>query len=225
VSGRSKLAALLLSIAVCAVPVSYAAYITDKSGENWLQSDYWQATLGGVLATVVGIILGLPIAAWVNDVGQRHQQEAEARAAASHARDQLDRLGRLLASELTDATRPLESIETTGVVDRFQFNVARWEAVSSSGDLRWLTDLPAISALAEAYEAIGVVNVLGYEWLRSMSRPDGVAAWPGTNQPSSEVLTDLLRDAASDARAKIQAALDHIDRILTDDRSTMGEVA
>jgi hypothetical protein len=222
---RSKLAALVLSLTLCAVPVSYSVYITDKAGKDWLQSDYWQATLGGILATVIGIILGLPIAAWVNDIGLRRQQQADATASAEHAKDQLVRLCRMLASELASAAQMLAAMENTGVVDRFRFNVARWKAVSSSGDLRWVTDLPTISALAEAYEAIDVVNMLGHEWLRSMSRPDGIAAWPGTNKPSREVLTELLRDGAADGRAKVSDALRHLDRVLSTPAPTTEEVA
>lgn len=211
---RTKAMALLVGVLACLVPIAYSLYITDRSDPDWLKSSYWQATVGGFLATVAGIVLGLPIAAWVNDIGERRKQDADAAAQVQHERQQVTRLCDLLQTELTESYNLLGPI-AEGEINRFRFSTARWDAVMSSGDIRWLGDLEVVSTLAEAYEALEVANTLGGEWLRSMSSPPGQSAWPGTSTAPHEVLQRLLSDAAADARDKAGPAISELTKIRT----------
>ncbi|WP_433172699.1 hypothetical protein [Actinoallomurus sp. CA-150999] len=191
----------------------YGVYQIFKNEKTWLTSSYMIQLMGGWLATVMGVVIGLPIAAWLADrasaAERRKQRQQEERLAADMRARTLTVVGRELASSL-----PGLQEMASGTLTRFHYNVGRWNALTSSGDLKWIRTLSVIDDLAEAYEALEVVNVLASSWLTSL----GTHRIPGEGP---HLARQLAVEAANDATAAIEKALQTVDAELPQPVSAM----
>lgn len=204
---RGVLGAALIVVVTPAI--WYGIYAISKGGKAWLSSDYIIALMSGWLATMMGVVVGLPVAIWLADRGaafERRERGEEQKRVAGEMRDRiLHTVKRELSSSMTD----LEEM-ANGLLTRFHFNVGHWNALTSSGDLKWIGNLNVLDQLAEAYESLEVVNILADSWLRSLEAVESPLSSVGPRK-SSEVVQRLAADAASDAMRSVAEALERVD--------------
>jgi len=183
--------------------VWYCLYMVFMDQKSWLTSDYTIQLMGGWLATVMGVVIGLPVAAWLADRASAAERRKQAEREDHKAAEMRIRILTIVRRELASSLPGLEEM-ADGTLTRFHYNVGRWNALTSSGDLKWIRTVSIIDDLAEAYEALEVVNILASDWLRTLDE----RAVPGEGQ---RLVRRLAGEAARDATAAIGRALQILD--------------
>src|SRR5262249_30849811 len=146
----------------------------------------------------------LPVGLWINRRLQQEADEARLAEERSHALRQSERILNIVSEELGSNIPPLEQI-SSGTITKYHLNIARWNAISAGGELRWITDIDLVDKIAQAYEDLEAVNGLIDKWLNTLSS-QGVT-WEDTRREASEVLKDLVVAASSDALATVKMTL------------------
>ena len=118
------------------------------------------ATMGNWFATMVGVLVGIPIAVrlamWQQEQRQKREDEkeqAESRSRKSRilnlVREELEFNRNKLSEQPVEPDSPFERvISAGGLKDEL------WRAFSDGGELEWIDDLDLMSILAQAYHCI-----------------------------------------------------------------------
>ena len=150
---------ILLAILAVAPPTGYAIFISMRSAGPIPESSYWQGTMGNWLATIVGVVVGLPIALWLNAAFESKATERQKKVQNNEAAERAKRTTLALRQELENAIPVLEALSVSQVA-QIHISIARWSSASTSGETQWLAGPELVQALAAAYESIGVVNTM-----------------------------------------------------------------
>ncbi len=127
------------------------AYSIYRRGEI----QYWDGAVGNWLATLLGIITGVPVALFL-----------ERRRVASETNDKQQELHRvrrdmliLLQGELVDATTRLASrVALKDAVPIDPMKTSIWDVMRDSGNLAYISEPELISAIADAYRLISIIS-------------------------------------------------------------------
>ena len=130
--------------------------------------EYWDAAIGNLLATLLGIIAGVPIALFL----ERRRAVLEHASRTSEAtKDRRDVLEVLLV-ELVRNRRMIHNRQTLAdSISLESLHTARWEALSAAGSLRHVAQPAILGALADAYRATELLKAFEE---RAMSAVYGV---------------------------------------------------
>lgn len=168
----------------------------------WFLFQYWQSIVGGTIATVAGLLLGLPLAISVNNYATKVSTKSSLDQAERSEYEKRSKLYGLLHNELNNSLPFLKRV-AEGKVELLRVSTAIWQSASLSGDLGRLSDTEVISCLVEAYDGIEVVNSLLSAWLSNKMRNDG-----------ADTGLEILTAAAQDSVAKVASAIDCINHQL-----------
>ena len=123
---------------------------------NFFDFSFWQNFGSNLLATVVGVALGIPIAFWINRrVKDITDKEKRTKIATSLARE-LD-VNRSFLENWLDRLR--EEDQNFGL-SAIWLDDDVWKALSDGGDLQWVKDPFLVGRIARAYGAIGHVKYI-----------------------------------------------------------------
>jgi hypothetical protein len=122
--------------------------------------------LGDALATVIGAIIGIPIALWLGRRQQKEQEERERQAEQRESAERKAKILRLIKRELEHNREHIiedekrnERKEEKGPPIR-GFKDELWRAFSDGGELEWITDLDLLHSISQAYHYIRVASEL-----------------------------------------------------------------
>ena len=134
-----------------------AAFFTVWFGyEQIPKSDVRDTFLGGLLATVIGLVAGIPIALEINRYQSLIQEKQERK---SEDREKLDRKIRILSlikqelgfnQEFLVALVEVQA-DHPDVVINWGLKNDLWKALADGGELPWIDDLQLLDAIARAY--------------------------------------------------------------------------
>jgi len=120
------------------------------------QSSFRDGFLGNLFATIIGVIVGIPIALELNRVQQERQirdkQESEKKEKSQHK----SRLLTLIKNEL-DYNRQLlvqlieQQDDSPKIVAYLGLKNDLWNSFSDSGELQWIDDLELLDSISTAY--------------------------------------------------------------------------
>lgn len=121
------------------------------------QSAFRDSFLGNLLATIIGIIAGIPIALWVSRLQQNEQEKIEKvfkqREEAEHTIKILSLVGKELEFDLTQLKKQKQGLSEYG--ERFLPIDGQkdelWNAFSDGGELQWIKDLHLLDIISIAY--------------------------------------------------------------------------
>jgi hypothetical protein len=137
----------------CVVVLGAISYSIWRSNSQ----DYWDGVVGNGLATLLGIIAGVPIALAIER--RRALQEEQERAV--EQRDRASKVSFLIRDELAyNAVRLAERMNNRTALPLVSFKNDLWRALSDSGEIRWIDDPHVLSETASAYHYIGVVAAI-----------------------------------------------------------------
>jgi len=140
----------LLFIALVMVAIGYSIYRGNSQA-------YWDGAVGNWLATLLGIIAGVPIALAIERqraAGEEQQRIAEQRVRAI-------KVSFLIRDELAyDSNRLAERLKSTTTLPLLPFKNDLWRALSDSGEIRWIDNPPVLNEIASAYYYVGVVAAI-----------------------------------------------------------------
>lgn len=135
--------------------VTVALYSARQVGNDL----YWQSAMGNLLATVLGIAAGVPVALQI----ERWRAAREERGREAEARKRQRQVLRLLADELKYDRETLAERDPTIPAarrPRLQVDPLKtdlWDAFTASGDIGYLDDPHLLGVIADAYAMVKVV--------------------------------------------------------------------
>jgi len=134
----------ILFLGVLGYSVYYSIFLSGSS--------FADGTVGNLLATLVGVVLAVPVAISIDRIRQKKETEAEQKAAELKRSQVLT----LLLHELQINQLLIE--KRLGLEDNKyphpEFRSIAWDAFSSGGELKWIDDVTLLSIIANAYHTI-----------------------------------------------------------------------
>lgn len=132
---------------LAAMAIAYSVYRADRV-------EYWDGAVGNWLATLLGIIVGIPVALSLERNRERAENEAKARV---ERQMRLDVLA-LLKRELAEAERSIVHRMSLGSsVPVEPLKVSSWEAMKATGNLKYVSEPSLIEPISDAYRLIQVL--------------------------------------------------------------------
>lgn len=122
---------------------------------HWrFETTYWDGAVGNWLATLLGIITGVPVALYLERSRAKSERAERLRADQLEKRDVLT----LIHAELIDAQSKIaQRIALGSSIPVEPLKTSAWEALAATGNLRHVAELPLLSALSEAYRLVQVL--------------------------------------------------------------------
>jgi hypothetical protein len=158
-----------------------------------------------LLATIVGIIFGLPFALWL-DRKARSRSERERK---KEAHERILKILTVLKTELQKTDRAMETVNIDLVNNYFPVTVESWNAFSDGGELNWLNDPGLLGELSSTYASIKEYDFLFRQYSRATFFPSSV----GSPELKNRIFDSLLRQREQ-ARKLIKSTLEVIERRL-----------
>jgi len=194
---RPRIAALSTAvvIAIGFVTVAFAYFYLHAHETAFVQN-----AMGNFFATALGVIIGVPLALWIEEVmrgidARRRQEEAKQR-----RRLVLEVIMRELehnAKTIRDAiNNERREIALPGLKDEL------WRGLSTGGELERIDDPILLEKLSDAYHYVSALVVLERQWLH-------IAYYPGMTGPPK-----LLAELKAHMRNVESVALKGVDKAL-----------
>lgn len=189
---------ILVALALVAVVYSYQQRANCR---------YWEGAIGNWLATLLGIIAGVPIALAI----ERQRISREERERAAEQQEEAKKISSLIRDELVYNSDGLaERIKNQNISPRRPLKSDLWRALSDSGEIRWIDNASVLNKIASAYFYIGVVSAIEdkyYQALRGVNPKyrDGTLA-------SGRLLRDA-RKFDSELNKSLSTAISSIEEI------------
>lgn len=141
-------------------------------------TSFLSGTIGNLLATLVGVLVGVPIALEIESA--RTSQESIAAESRDRAAER-DTLEVLLGEILGNLERLRLRSELMGTVPVDPLMDSRWRAITAAGMLRYIRSPQILAALSDAYRLTELIDDLekrvhGAVWGINVQYPDGETA-------------------------------------------------
>lgn len=126
----------------------------------FFELSFWQGFVGNLLATIIGVAIGIPVAFWVN-------RRLEANTEKEKKKKILD----ILSSELNQTVVDIISLEYSlgeneNIVPlAFTMSDEVWRALSDGGELQWIKDPELLLQLASVYAKIKYLKILSQQFM------------------------------------------------------------
>jgi hypothetical protein len=127
---------------------------------------FWQGFIGNLFATIIGVIVGIPVAFWINK-----------RVEVSTEREKKKKILVMLSTELTqnkdvlvywqERKQDYYEGKRYGALLRDEI----WHAFSDGGEIQWIKDMTLLGAIANAYGEVKHIKYL-YETLKRLYESD-----------------------------------------------------
>jgi hypothetical protein len=137
------------------LPVGLAAAAICYSIFRRNEIQYWDGAVGNWLATILGIVTGVPVALYLERIRSTAELNVKATQAAKLRKDTLE----LLLGELVDALQRVETrlaLTDTFPIDPMKMSI--WNATRDSGNLSHISEPYLLSCIADTYRLITVLN-------------------------------------------------------------------
>ncbi|MBS9389907.1 MAG: hypothetical protein HEQ33_13865 [Dolichospermum sp. WA123] len=148
------------------------------SAQQLNNHNYWDGAAGNLLATLLGIITGVPIALEIErDKIKREEQER-----INESKDRAKQVSFLLKEELLHNLSRLKNRQDDKTSLPLQpLKITTWHALCDSAEIKWINNPILLSSIASAYHYISIVSEIEsrcYQALRGINvkYDDGVFA-------------------------------------------------
>src|SRR5262245_64007705 len=148
---------IVLWIVFAIVAIAAIGYAAKHNTRSFLDN-----AVGNLLATMIGLILGVTIALQINGYQQREQTRQERAARDEESSQQKKRVLELTRQELAF---DLEQIKSRWNGPKRQVTLPPlktdlWRALAASGDIKWINSPPLLDAVSTAYFWINITAQL-----------------------------------------------------------------
>ena len=136
------------------LPAALVVFAIVYSYQRRFETTYWDGAVGNWLATLLGIVTGVPVALYLERNRAKAERAERLKADQLEKRDVLT----LIHAELLDARGKIaQRIALGASIPVEPLKTSAWEALAATGNLRHLAELPLLSAMSEAYRLIQVL--------------------------------------------------------------------
>ena len=204
---------------LCVIPVLY--FVTHLGDQNFVAG-----TLGNWFATMVGVVVGIPIALALS----RWQQSTEERRLRSQTeREAQTQKAKILVAIRTELNLNLEllasrreKIDTQDqrIVQLPPLKDELWNAFSDGGELQWIKDVELLNALSSAYHDVRTVKFLEEQYFESLHYP-GIRIQ--RDKHSHDQIMDYLDKMDPSVIQDLKRGIDLIDSVLSVSATAMRE--
>lgn len=170
------------------LPAALVMFAIVYSYQRRFETTYWDGAVGNWLATLLGIVSGVPVALYLERNRAKSERAERLRADQLDKRDVLT----LIHAELIDARGKIaQRIDLDASIPVEPLKTSAWEVLAATGNLRHVAELPLLHALSEAYRSVQVLAGIEQTFYRTIyginvQFPDGENA-----------ATKIMRDAVS----------------------------
>jgi uncharacterized membrane protein YccC len=154
-------------IVVLLAAISYSIFFSGPG--------YFDGAIGNLLATIFGVILGVPAAISIERWRDRIEQSQANRDAETRKNKVLLILLDELHHNKSVLSRRLEIEETKYPHPELKFTV--WQAFSNGGEIKWIADPELLTRIANAYHFIQLLNNDEEIWYRAEIERDPRQTW------------------------------------------------
>jgi hypothetical protein len=144
-----------------AVVVGYSLVATFLWGHT-----YWDGAIGNFAATLLGIVIGLPVAFRL----ERWQQKEEDQKQADDKKKRAKVVAALIREELKENLTVLHARAALDELIAVRYKYELWQALAASGELQMFDNPAQLKEVANAYHFIKIsaaLDSLAYEMLRN----------------------------------------------------------
>ena len=136
------------------LPAALVVFAISYSYLRRLETTYWDGAVGNWLATLLGIVTGVPVALYLERNRAKAERAERLRADQLEKRDVLT----LIHAELLDAQGKITLRIALGAsVPVEPLKTSAWQVLAATGNLRHVAELPLLSSLSEAYRLVQVL--------------------------------------------------------------------
>lgn len=153
---RNKLLSFLMRFSLNSIILVSIIYVIIRCTDQ----PFFDNAMGNLLATLIGVIIGIPIAIWIDRLRQKEQEDREIRKLRSDALTRKHRILALIRQEL-EFNYEIVTAYTKEVVGDQNRPVCNggckdelWAALSDGGELEGIKDLDLMHAISFAYHYI-----------------------------------------------------------------------
>ena len=154
-------------IVVLLAAISYSIFFSGPG--------YFDGAIGNLLATIFGIVLGVPAAISIDRWRDRIEQSQEKRDAETRKNKVLQILLDELHHNKKVLSKRLEIEETKYPHPELKFTA--WQAFSNGGEIKWIDDPVLLTHIANAYHFIQLLNGDEEIWYRAEIERDPRQSW------------------------------------------------
>ena len=170
---------------------------------NFFDTSFWQSFLSNALATFLGVIIGIPVALWINKLIDIKKES-----------EKKNKILKVLADELTDNLNYLEIWKEERdkkkeiITLTTYLSIESWRAFYAGGELEWIKDITLLNMFAVDYHKIGIIDYLSKEYI-NLLYSDSKMVDPAT----LEKIMDKIEGTVESTTYVIQKTLDCIEYI------------
>lgn len=192
-----------------------AALAVSALGYTFIRTDqfqYWDGLVGNLVATLLGIIAGVPVALHLERRRAAHEAEEKKREEIRIKREMLT----LLREELHDNSNRLQQrTALTDTIPTEPLKTSIWEALRDSGNLKFISEPSLISCIANAYRFLVIIHNREEHFIQCKFGVGGTVTFvDGESVPKK--LLSLIFGYHLSALTNIQIALTAIDAALNE---------
>ena len=132
-----------------------------------LSTDTWQAFFPNFLSTMLGAIIGIPIAFWINRQVQSSEEHIQRNRIIPALREELFVNFGHLSSWQKSGMQKLETVYLGVFLED-----SAWKAFSNSGQLSFIKDAEMLEKISHAYEGIRILRELSERYIDLVQLPD-----------------------------------------------------
>jgi hypothetical protein len=137
-------------IAVVLIGTLWAGYVFVTDAQ------FREGALSNFLATIAGVVAGIPIAIWLARQQQSEQEQAEVKSREQEKQQRQRKILSLIVSELEVNQKILNKRvevmrQRRGIINVPGVKNDLWAAFSDGGEIEWLDDIELLAVLSEAY--------------------------------------------------------------------------
>lgn len=129
---------------------------------------FWFNTLSNFIATLAGIVIGLPFALWLDRVARARNQAEKL----AETKTRAHKILTLLDSELQKNQQYLSQFHEDLTNNFFPIRMESWKAFSDGGEIQWIDDPDLLSQLSDSYAQLKRFDQIFQEYARASLSPD-----------------------------------------------------
>ena len=128
--------------------------------------------ISNLLATIIGVILGLPLAFWLDRVVRsRNVKERE-----NEKNERVNKILSLLELELEENENAINRFHEDISNNFFPVRVESWNAFSDGGELQWLNDPDLLATLSTTYATVNQYHFMYEKYVHASLFPNSVGS-------------------------------------------------
>lgn len=134
-------------VLLCAIAIYYSIY-------RYSSETYWDGAIGNWLATLLGIIVGAPVALFM----ERKREDSVLKTKKEEEKNILKSILTLIDKKLSENQEMISSrLQLEGEIMTMPVKISNWEALKASGDLRYLSNQNLLGIISDTYRMIELV--------------------------------------------------------------------